>query len=168
MFKSVLGRLVHHLFCFDDLCVLFLSPRLSQGFQKKKRQGGTTVETLRARQDNLLGWSLWPPLWHFMERQPVVMGLPGMHISILALMQFLSLGSLIIYPWSANLPHDSFTAKGGHNKKARGQNGEEGCEKCPELHSHSTSPFRNEKNICSVRCDLNCVGRENRCLYLPL
>lgn len=37
--KSVLGQLVHHLLCFDELCVLFLPPWLSQGFQKKKRQG---------------------------------------------------------------------------------------------------------------------------------
>lgn len=42
------------------------------------------------------------------------MGLPGMHISILALMLLLSLGSPIIYSCSENLPRDSFTAKGGH------------------------------------------------------
>lgn len=37
--KSVPGRLVRRLLCFHELCVLLLSPWLSQGFQKKKRRG---------------------------------------------------------------------------------------------------------------------------------
>lgn len=53
--KSILGQLDHHLLCFDELCVLFLSPWLSQGFQKKRQSKSTTVETLGVRQDNLLG-----------------------------------------------------------------------------------------------------------------
>lgn len=129
MFKASSGIACSssRLFLFDDLCVLLLSPQLSQAFQKRKgvgvgggdrgsgRWGGVaTVETLSARQDNLLGWSLWPPLWHFMERQPVVMGLPGMHISTLALTPLLSLGSPIIYSCSENSPRDSFTVNGGH------------------------------------------------------
>ena len=74
----------------------------------KEKAGESMVETLSARQDNLLGWSLGPLLWHFMERQPVVMGLRGTHNPCLAFVLLPSLGCLIIYPWYDNLPHDLF------------------------------------------------------------
>lgn len=45
--KSLLGGLAHHLLCFHELCVLLLSPRLSQGFQKKKRRGSPQQNTRR-------------------------------------------------------------------------------------------------------------------------
>lgn len=171
MLKSILAQLDHHLLCFDELCVLFLSPWLSQGFQKKKkakRQSKSTVETLGVRQDNLLGWSLWPLVWHFMERQPVVMGLPGTHISCMAFTLLLSLGSLIIYPWY-NLSHDLCHKQ--KRKETKGQSDSEGVEgnaKKKKLHGYIPPlPILTHfpvKNFYSLCCSFTCVENMAVCI----
>lgn len=72
-----------------------------------------------------------------MERQPVVMGLPGTHISCLAFTLLPSPGCLIIYLWYDNLPHDLF-----HKQRWRETAGERDGErvkrnarKAPQLNS---------------------------------
>ena len=146
---------------------------------KKEKAGESTVETLSARQDNLLGWSLWPLLWHFMERQPVVMGLPGTHISCLAFVLLPSSGCLIIYPWYDNLPHDLFHKQSG--REAAGEKGRErdwrGKQKSPSVTFHQppiltlssvTASVRNYRTICCSCCSFICLPREHSSLYLPL
>lgn len=175
--KSVLGQLVHHLLCFDELCVLFLSPWLSQGFQKKKRQGSPqwkhSVHAKTTCWGDRFGlfdisWSDSQLLWGCQAHT-----FPAWHFVLL-----LSLGSLIISPGYDNLPHDLF-----HKRRRKETTGEQDGERVkrnakkphsniPPLPILTRSPVmssvRSYRNICSLCCSFNCFPREHSSLYLPL
>lgn len=94
--------------------------------QEKEKARESTLETLSTRQDNLLGRSLWPLLWHYMERQLVVLGLPDTHISCPAFVLLLSRSCLIIYTHAMIIYQiNYFTNRGRRRQPERGMEGEQ-------------------------------------------
>lgn len=91
------------------------------------------------------------------------MGLPGMHISILALMLLLSLGSPIIHSCSEHSPRDSFTVNEGHRRESMiAKQKKRNVKKKKSLKLLVLKPcifclVRNYKNSLSVCFPLNCV-----------
>lgn len=132
--------------------------------QDKEKAGESMVETLSARQDNLLGWSLGPLLWHFMERQPVVMGLRGTRNPCLAFVLLPSLVCLIIYPWYDNLPHDLFHKQ----RRAAGEKDWRGMQLSISTFSPVMASVRNHRKKWCLWCCFSCLPREHSSLYLPL
>lgn len=142
--------------------------------QEEEKARESTVETLSTRQDNLLGWSLWP-LWDFMERQLVVLGLPGTHISCPAFVLLLSLSCLMIYTHAMIIYHINYFANRERRRQPeRGMEGEQRVHKNSSMvSSHHLNIFpsnvvvRNYRNICSLCCSFNSWLKENCSLYLP-